>query len=53
MNKNTDIYSIEYYLPKASKPAKTASFSKKTIKKAPLKILVRDDLKDSIYLVDA
>ena len=53
MNKNTDIYSIEYYLPKASKPAKTTPFSKKMLKKSPLKILVRDDIKDSVYLVDA
>jgi len=53
MNKNTDIYSIEYYLPKAAKPAKPAPFSQKIPKDSPLKILVRDNIKDSIYLVDA
>ena len=53
MNKNTDIYSVEYYLPKASKPAKKASLIGKQRAKKPLKILVQDHVKDSVYLIDA
>lgn len=53
MNENTDIYSIEYYLPKANKSAKNASFGGKKSNKQPLKILVQDHVKDSVYLIDA
>ena len=53
MNKCADIYSVEYYMPKASKPLEEKSFSKKLLKKKNFKILVLDDVKDSVYLVDA
>ncbi|MDG1859905.1 MAG: hypothetical protein P8J14_00335 [Emcibacteraceae bacterium] len=53
MNKCTDIYSVEYYMPKASKPAASKTFSKKLLKKKNFKILVHDDVKDSVYLIDA
>lgn len=53
MNKCTDIYSVEYYMPKASKPVAEKSFSKKLHKKKNFKILVQDDVKDGVYLVDA
>jgi hypothetical protein len=52
MNKCTDIYSVEYYVPQASKPGSSKTFSKKLLKKN-FKILVHDDVKDSIYLIDA
>lgn len=53
MKKNTNIYSIEYYLPKASKPGKNTTFNGKQRAKKPLKILVQDHVKDSVYLIDA
>ncbi|MCC3860133.1 hypothetical protein [Pseudemcibacter aquimaris] len=54
MNKCTDIYSVEYYLQAAGKPRAAKTFSKKLLKKQKnFKILVRDDVKDSVYLVDA
>ena len=53
MNKCTDIYSVEYYMPKATKPLEEKSFSKKLLKKKNFKILVQDDVKNSVYLVDA
>jgi|GEM_PF-792385 hypothetical protein len=53
MKKCTDIYSVEYYLPKANKPLAEKTFSKKLLKKKNFKILVQDDVKDSVYLVDA
>jgi hypothetical protein len=40
-------------MPKASKPLEEKSFSKKLLKKKNFKILVQDDVKDSVYLVDA
>ena len=53
MNKCADLYSVEYYMPKASKLLEEKSFSKKLLKKKNFKILVQDDVKNSVYLVDA
>ena len=53
MNKNTDIYSVEYYLAKAVKPGKKTSLMQRAAKKTNFKILVQDHIKDSVYLVDA
>lgn len=53
MNKNTDIYSVEYYLPKASKPGEKTPSLQKQSKQSNCKILVQDHVKDSVYLVDA
>ena len=53
MKKCTDIYSVEYYLPEANKPLAKKTFSKKLLKKKNFKILVQDDVKDSVYLIDA
>lgn len=53
MKKCTDIYIVEYYLPKANMPLAEKTFSKKLLKKKNFKILVQDDVKDSVYLVDA
>lgn len=53
MNKSTNIYSVDYYLPKGANPSVNSSFSKKLLKKKNFKILVKDDIKDSVYLIDA
>jgi len=53
MNKNTDIYSVEYYLPKATKPGNKPSLARSQSNNSNFKILVQDHVKDSVYLVDA
>ena len=53
MNKNTDIYSVEYYLPKATKSVRKTSLVQKQPKQSNYKILVQDHIKNSVYLVDA
>lgn len=53
MNKSTNIYNVDYYLPKGATPKVKAGFSKKLLKKKSFKILVQDDVKNSVYLVDA
>ena len=53
MNKNTGIFSVEYYLPKSSKAGKKASLLQSDKSKKTYKILVQDHVKDSVYLIDA
>ena len=52
MNKSTDIYSIEYYLPKNKNLGKKLSFQNKS-KQSNYKVLVQDNIEDRVYLVDA
>ena len=52
MKKCTDIYSVEFYLPKAKSPKKRSGSNNNNWQKAP-KVLVQDDIKNSMYLVDA
>ena len=52
MNKSTDIYSIEYYLPKDKNLRKKISFQDKG-KLSNYKILIQDNIEDTVYLVDA
>lgn len=53
MNKKTDIYSVEYYLPKASKSGRKSSLVQQQAKQSNYKILIQDLVKDSVYLIDA
>ncbi len=53
MNKNTNIYSVEYYLPKATKSGRKTSFVQNQSKQSNYKILVQDHVKDCVYLIDA
>jgi hypothetical protein len=52
-DKKADIYSIEYYLPNQFKLSPHARFSEAFLKTKSFKILVQDDVKDSLYLIDA
>ena len=52
-DKKADIYSIEYYLPSHFKLSSQARFSGELLKPKNFKILVQDDVKDSLYLIDA
>ena len=53
MNKNTNISSIEYYLPKVRNTGKKSSLIQKKSKKSNYSVLIQDHIEDSIYLIDA
>ena len=53
MNRRTDIYGVEYYLPKAINKATIKATSLKQPENKNFKILVQDHIKDKVYLVDA
>lgn len=53
MNRCADIYSVEYYLPKNFKNESKNNSCVNDAKKNNFKILVKDDVKNSLYLVDA
>lgn len=53
MKKCTDITSIEYYLQDMDARKKNSRLSNKNTKTNNFKILVQDDVKNSLYLVDA
>ena len=52
MNKSTNTYSVKYYLPKDKNLGKKSSFQDKS-KQSNYKVLVQDNIEDSVYLVDA
>ena len=53
MKNEYDIYSIEFYLAKASNLKAKRSVSLKNSNYKNFKILVQDDVKNSLYFVDA
>ncbi|MBT5186758.1 MAG: hypothetical protein HOH19_10490 [Kordiimonadaceae bacterium] len=53
MNKQNDIYSVDYYLSAGASLKGQKKVSPKRSANKKLKVLVRDDVKDSLYLVDA
>lgn len=53
MKKCADITSIDYYLQGLSNSKQKSALSRKMNKKTDFKILVQDDVKNSLYLIDA
>ncbi len=53
MKKCTDITSIDFYLQGMGSSKKETILSSKINRKTNFKILVKDDVKNSLYLIDA
>jgi hypothetical protein len=53
MKKCTDITSIDFYLQGMGRSKKKAILSDELNRKTNFKILVKDDVKNSLYLIDA
>lgn len=53
MKKCADITNINFYLQGMGQPARKSAFSPKVKKQKSFKILVQDDVKNSLYLIDA
>ncbi len=53
MKKNTDITSIDYYLQNMDSLLTKSVHVANAKKQKNFKILVKDDVKDSVYLIDA
>lgn len=53
MKKCTDITSIDFYLQGMGSSKKKSVLSTNITKKTDFKILVKDDVRNSVYLIDA